>query len=108
MGLKMDNSGDDQESVLTSPRRERFESLGVEVVRADLARGGHMHIGGPNAQEAARQWLAEKDAERIANARRDRSWPRTWVFLSGGTIVRVLGGVGVGLFLGWLVWGLRG
>ena len=109
MGLKMDNSGDDQESVLTSPRRERFESLGVEVVRADLARGGHMHIGGPNAQEAARQWLAEKDAERSADARRDRRRQLTGVFLSGGTfllnIVRVLGGVGVGLFLGWLIWG---
>ena len=101
--MKMDNSGDDQESVLTSPRRERFESLGVEVVRADLARGGSMHIGGPNAREAAKQWLAENDAERSADARRDRRRQ-----LSGGTfllnIVRVLGGVGVGLFLGWLLW----
>ena len=104
--MKMDNSGDDQESVLTSPRRERFESLGVEVVRAELARGGSMHIGGPNAREAARQWLAEKDAERSADARRDRRRR----LLSGGTfllnIVRVLGGVGVGLFFGWLIWGV--
>ncbi len=105
----MDNSGDDQESVLTNPRRARFESLGVDIVRADLARGGSMHIGGPNAQEAARQWLAEKDAERSADARRDRRRQLTGAFLSGGTfllnIVRVLGGVGVGLFLGWLIWG---
>ncbi len=100
----MDNSGDDPESALTNPRRKRFESLGVVVVRAELARGGSMHIGGPQAQEAARQWLAEKDAERSADARRDRRRQ-----LSGGTfllnIVRVLGGVGVGLFLGWLIWG---
>ncbi len=101
--MKMDNSGDDPESALTNPRRKRFESLGVVVVRAELARGGSMHIGGPQAQEAARQWLAEKDAERSADARRDRRRQ-----LSGGTfllnIVRVLGGVGVGLFLGWLLW----
>ena len=100
----MDNSGDDPESALTNPRRKRFESLGVVVVRAELARGGSMHISGPQAQEAARQWLAEKDAERSADARRDRRRQ-----LSGGTfllnIVRVLGGVGVGLFLGWLIWG---
>ena len=99
----MDNSGDDPESALTNPRRKRFESLGVKVVQAELARGGSMHIGGPQAQEAARQWLAEKDAERSADARRDRRRQ-----LSGGTfllnIVRVLGGVGVGLFLGWLLW----
>ena len=100
----MDNSGDDPESALTNPRRKRFESLGVVVVRAELARGGSIHIGGLQAQEAARQWLAEKDAERSADARRDRRRQ-----LSGGTfllnIVRVLGGVGVGLFLGWLIWG---
>jgi hypothetical protein len=99
----MDNSGDDQAAVLTNPRRARFESLGVVVVRAELARGGSMHIGGHQAQEAARQWLAEKNAERSADARRDRRRQ-----LSGGTfllnIVRVLGGVGVGLFLGWLLW----
>jgi hypothetical protein len=99
----MDNSGDDPESALTNPRRKRFESLGVVVVRAELARGGSMHIGSPQAQEAARQWLAEKDAERSADARRDRRRQ-----LSGGTfllnLVRVLGGVGVGLFLGWLLW----
>ncbi len=112
MGLKMDNSGDDQESVLTNPRRKRFESLGVDIVRADLARGGSMHIGGPNAREAARQWLAEKDAERWADTRRDRRWQRFGVFLSGGTLllnlVRVLGPLGVGLFFGWLVWVLSG
>ncbi len=106
----MDNSGDDQGSVLTNPRRKRFESLGGEVVRAELARGGSMHIGGPRAQEAARQWLAEKEAERSADARRDRRRQLTGVFLSGGTfllnIVRVLGGVGVGLFFGWLIWGV--
>ena len=106
----MDNSGDDQGSVLTDSRRTRFESLGVEVVRADLARGGSMHIGGPNAREAARQWLAEGNAERRADAQRDRRWQRIGVFLSGGTlllnIVRVLGGVGVGLFFGWLIWGV--
>ena len=105
----MDNSGDAQESLLINLRRARFESLGVAVVRADLARGGSMHIGGPNAREAARQWLAEKDAERRADTRRDRRWQRFGVFLSGGAlllnIVRVLGGVGVGLFLGWLIWG---
>jgi len=105
----MDNSGDYQESVLTNPRRARFESLGVEIVRADLARGGSMHIGGPNAREAARQWLAEKDAERIADTRRDRRWQRIAVVLSGGTfllnLARVLGPLGVGLFLGWLIWG---
>ncbi len=85
-----------------------FESLGVEVVRADLATGGVVHIGGPYAKEAARRWLAEKDAERMADTRRDRRWQRIGVFLSGGTlllsIVRVLGGVGVGLFFGWLLW----
>ena len=104
----MDNSGDDPESALTNPRRKRFESLGVVVVRAELARGGSMHIGGPYAKEAARQWLAEKDAERSADARRDRRRQRIGVFLSGGTlllsIIRVLGGVGVGLFFGWLFW----
>ena len=104
----MDNSNDDQEPALTNPRRARFESRGVEVVRADLARGGHMRIGGPNAQEAARQWLAEKDAERRADARRDRRRQLTGVFLSGGTIVRVLGAIGGGLFFGWLVWVLSG
>ncbi len=104
----MDNSGDDQAAVLTNPRRARFESLGVVVVRAELARGGSMHIGGPQAQEAARQWLAEKDAERSADARRDRRRQLTGVFLSGGTIVRVLGAVGGGLFFGWLVWVLSG
>ncbi len=101
----MDNSGDDQESVLTSPRRERFESLGVEVVRAELARGGSMHIGGPNAREAAKQWLAEKDAERSADARRDRRSALVMSDRAKINIVRVLGGVGVGLFLGWLIWG---
>ncbi len=104
----MDNSNDDQEPALTNPRRKRFESLGVVVVRAELARGGSMHIGGPNAQEAARQWLAEKDAERSADARKDRRRQRTGVFLSGGTIVWVLGAVGGGLFFGWLVWVLSG
>ena len=103
----MDNSGDDQAAVLTNPRRARFESLEVDIVRADLARG---HISGPNAREAARQWLAEKDAERTADAQRDRSRQRTGV--SGGTlllnIVRVLGAVGGGLFFGWLVWVLSG
>ena len=105
----MNNSGDDQEPVLTNPRRARFESLGVGLVRADLARDGSVHVGGPNAREAARQWLAEKDAERIADNRTNRRWQRIGVLLSGGTlllnIVRVLGGVGVGLFLGWLIWG---
>ncbi len=100
--MKMDNA-DDQEPVLTNPRRACFESLGVDIVRADLARGG------PNAREAARQWLAEKDAERIADTRRDRRWQRIAVVLSGGTfllnLARVLGPLGVGLFLGWLIWG---
>ncbi len=79
----MDNSGDDQESVLTDRRRAHFENLGVEVVRADLATGGVVHIGGPNAREAARHWLAEKDADRMADTRRDRRWQRIGVFLSG-------------------------
>ena len=106
----MNNSGGDQEPVLTDLRRAHFERLGVEIVRADLAAGGVVHIGGPNAREAARQWLAEKDAERIADKRTDRRWQRVEVFLSGGTlllsIVRVFGGLGVGLFFGWLIWGV--
>ena len=100
---------DDQESTLSRARRNRFENLGLEIVRADLARDGHGHIGGPQAQEAARQWLAEKNSERTADAKRDRRWQRTGVFPSGGilllNIVKVLGGVGVGLFLGWMIWG---
>ncbi len=83
----MDNSGDDQESVLTDQRRAHFESLAVAVVRADL--GGVVHIGGPDAREAARQWLAEKDAERMADTRRDRRWQRIGVFLSGGTLLLI-------------------
>ncbi len=104
----MDNKGDDQAAVLTNPRRARFESLGVDIVRADLARRDGMQIGGPNAREAARQWLvekdaesvarqwrAEKDAERRADTRGDRRRPRFGLFLSGGALL---------FFLGWLIW----
>ena len=102
----MDNSGDDQDPVLTDQRRARFESLGVEIVRAELARGGSMHVGGPQAREAARQWLAEKDAARLANNRADRLRQRAGVILAGGnlllSIVRVLGVFGAGLFIGYI------
>ena len=101
---------DNREPVLTKQRRAKFEGLGVEVVRTDLAAGGSVHIGGPNAKEAARQWLAEKDAERNADNRKDRRWQRVGVLLSGGNLLLSIFGIsgifGVGLFVGWLIWGV--
>ena len=107
----MDILSDDRGSVLTEARRKRFESLGLDFVQADLARGGHVHIGGPQAQEAARLWLAEKNLVGAADAKKDGRRQRTGASRAGGGLLqtgaKVLLGVAVGLFLGWLVWGLR-
>ena len=43
-------------------RIERFEKLGPDLVRADLAQGGHRLVGGsPKVRELALEWLAEKE-----------------------------------------------
>lgn len=48
---------------LTPERRARFEQLGYEAVRADMATGGLTLIGGPpDNREAAREWLREQEA----------------------------------------------
>ena len=45
-------------------RIERFEQLGEQIIRADMAQGGHRHVGGtPKVRELAREWLAEKERE---------------------------------------------
>lgn len=107
----MDILSNDRGSVLTDARRKRFEGLGLDFVQADLARGGHVHIGGPQAQEAARLWVAEKNLVGAADAKTDGRRKRSGMSRSSGgrlqTAANVLAGVAVGLFLGWLVWGLR-
>ena len=46
-------------------RIERFEQLGEETVRADMATGGHRYIGGPpEVRQLALDWLAEKERQR--------------------------------------------
>ena len=105
----MDDLSDNDGQVLTEQRRRHFEGLGVEVVRADLAAGGTVHIGGKNAREAAKLWLAEKDAESRAQNRSATRWQKAGVFFSGANLflnaALVLGPLAVGLFLGWLFWG---
>ena len=50
---------------LTPNRRARFENLGEDIVRQDMAQGGFRHIGGTlENREAARIWLGELREER--------------------------------------------
>ncbi len=46
--------------------RKKLEELGVGIVAADLAQGGHIHIGGsPERRQQATAWLKEqKDQEK--------------------------------------------
>jgi hypothetical protein len=51
-------------------RFERWEKLGLDAIRQDLATGGHRLVGGPpQVRELAREWVKMKEAEQEVDAR---------------------------------------
>ena len=50
--------------VLTDARREKFECLGLDLIKTDLANGGRIHIGTGDIKEAAKLWVKEQENNR--------------------------------------------
>lgn len=70
-----------EDKISEAGRLERFarwEELGLDAVKQDLATGGHRLIGGPpQVRELAREWVQRKEAEAASEAARLLSLSRT-------------------------------
>jgi hypothetical protein len=63
---------------------DRWERIGVDLIRADLKTGGHSFIGSdPQVRALAQEWLQRKDTEKSASGEAapkpaDRWFKRLW------------------------------